>query len=174
MKRRFLYSDLLIIFFLAVIVGIIAIGVPQKATNIETASANADQGKNFNDDLKKADDYWGHNNLAWDYQKSGQYDKAVDEYKKAIEVIQNSPGDEWPNLKKEDADRINQNAKIDAQIFSRYGLIEALDRSGKYEEAIQNVDWLMQNQQMKGKEEFLKKKLEGMKQNLLQKMRSPK
>ena len=137
-----------------------------------TASmANAGQAENFNDDLKKADDYWIHNNLGWDYAKNGDYEKSIMEYKKAIEIIKNMPGDKWPNLKKEDVDRINQQARIDSQIFSRYRLIEVLEKTGRYKEAIENVEWLMKNQVMKGKEEFLKHKLEGMKQNLLQKMK---
>lgn len=133
------------------------------------AETNSDQVQNFSDDLNKASNYWVHNNLAFDYAKGGLYDKAVEEYKKAIKVIENMPGDKWPNLKKEDVDRMNQQTRIDAQIFSRYGLIEALEKTGHYEEALQSVDWLIQNQQVKGKEVLLKQKLDGMKQNLLQK-----
>src|SRR3989338_2650580 len=83
------------------------------------AETNLDQVQNFNDDLNKASNYWAHNNLAFDYAKGGLYDKASEEYKKAIKVIENMPGDKWPNLKKEDVDRMNQQTQIDAQIFPR-------------------------------------------------------
>jgi tetratricopeptide (TPR) repeat protein len=142
-----------------------------KTSNLAEANSNSDEVKNFNDDLNSASSYWVHNNLAFDYAKNGQYENAADEYKTAIEVIENMPGDKWPNLKKEDVDRMNQQTRIDAQIFSRYGLAEALEKVGRYEEALQNVEWLIKNQQVKGKEELLKQKLEGMKQNILQKMR---
>ena len=128
------------------------------------------QAQNFREDLQKAEDYWSHNHRASNYAREGNFNNAIIEYQKSIEVIQNMPGDKWPNLKKEDVDRMNQQTRIDAQIFSRYGLIEALEKTGHYEEALQSVDWLIQNQHVKGKEELLKRKLEGMKQNLLQKM----
>ena len=134
------------------------------------AEANSNQIENFNNDLNNASNYWAHNKLGSAYFRDGDYENAVNEYKKAIEVIENLPGDKWPNLKKEDVDRMNQQTRIAAQIFSRYGLIEALEKTEKYEEALHNVEWLMQHQQVKGKEELLKQKLEGMKQSLLQKI----
>ena len=148
------------------------ISLPLIGSYTPQKSSIAGQAQNFQEDLQKADSYWVFINRAWDLKKNKQYEEAAAEYKLAIKTIQNMPGDEWPNLKKEDVDRMNQQTRIDAQIFPRYGLIEALDGAGRYEEAIQNVDWLMKNQQMKGKEEFLRAKLEGMKQNLLQKIKS--
>jgi len=133
------------------------------------SKANSDQAKNFKDDLNNASTYWTHNNLGDAYFNKGDYDSAINEYKTAIEIIENMPGDEWPNLKKEDVDRMNKDSRNFDQIYSRYGLIAALDKAGRYDEALENVDWLMKNQVMKGKEEFLKRKLESMKQNLLQK-----
>src|SRR3989338_5528101 len=87
-------------------------------------TSNENQIENFNRDLNQADDHWIHTNRGWEYAKNGDYEKSIEEYKKAIEVIQNSPGDEWPNLKKEDADRINQEAKNDSQIFPRHRLVK--------------------------------------------------
>ena len=140
-----------------------------RTTNAKIGSTPS-QINNFNQDLNKAEDHWVHNRLGREYANSGNYEMAIAEYKKAIEIIQNAPGHVWPNLKKEDANNINQQTKIDTQIFSRYRLVEVLEKAGSFEEAIQNVEWLMQNQQIKGKEQLLKAKLEGMKQNLLQKM----
>lgn len=134
-------------------------------------SKNNSPSQNFKEDIARAESYGVYENRGWDYAKNGDYERAAQEYRKAIEAIQIMPGDVWPNLKKEDVDRINQQTRIDAQIFSRYGLAEALEKVGRYDEALQNVEWLMQNQKVKGKEELLKQKLEGMKQNLLQKMR---
>ena len=71
-------------------------------------------------------------------------------------------------------DRINKESRNFAQIYSHYGVIEALEKAGRYEEALQNVEWLMKNQVMKHKEELLKRRLEGMKQNLLQKIQNNK
>lgn len=141
-----------------------------KNINLAEASANSEQDRNYQGDLTNASNYWEHNNLAFDYARSGQYEKSVAEYQAAIEVIEKMPGDKWPNLKQEDADRINQHTRIQAQIFSRYGLAEALEKVGRFEEALQNVDWLIQNQHVKGKEELLKQKLDGMRQSILQKM----
>jgi tetratricopeptide (TPR) repeat protein len=140
------------------------------ANNLKDPPKYNEQAENFQQDISKAKSYTVHDDLGWDYAKNGQYEKAIEEYKKAIEIIESMPGDEWPNLKKEDADRIKKQSRIDSQIFSRYQLIDVLDKGGRYEEALDNVEWLMRNQQIKGKEEFLKKKLEGMKQNILQKM----
>jgi tetratricopeptide (TPR) repeat protein len=126
--------------------------------------------ENFEQDIATAQSYAVYENRAFDNAKNGNYEQAVSEYKKALDVIQHMPGDKWPNLKKEDVDRMNQQTRIDAQIFSRYGLAEALEKIGQYDEALQNVEWLIQNQHVKGKEELLKRKLNGMKQSLLQKM----
>ena len=137
-------------------------------------SKNNSPSQNFEQDIARAESYAVYENRGWDYAKNGDYERALQEYKKAIDVIQNMPGDKWPNLKKEDVDRMNQQTRIDAQIFSRYGLVEALEKTGGYEEALQSVDWLMRNQQVKGKEELLKQKLEGMKQDLLHKIQQAK
>src|SRR5438093_907227 len=78
---------------------------------------NNSPSQNFEQDIAKAESYAVYENRGWDYAKNGDYEQAVQEYKKAIEVIENMPGDKWPNLKKEDVDRINQQTRIDAQIF---------------------------------------------------------
>ncbi|MEK7211372.1 MAG: tetratricopeptide repeat protein [Patescibacteria group bacterium] len=170
MKHKALYAKLLAIFFLAVILGLCAVGMPLKTNNVNTALASSDQVKNFNEDLNNASNYWAHNHKGSAYFRNGDYEKSIEEYKKAIEIIENIPGENWDDVSKEEMDRINHESHVSKQIFSRYGLIEALEKIGQYEEALQNVDWLKRNQIMKGKEEFLKKKLEGMKQNILQKM----
>ena len=170
-QNKFLSGSVILIVCILVI--FIGTFFQPRIRGVAEAQSDSNQAKNFNDDLNKASNYWAHNNLAFDYAKAGQYNKATEEYKKAIEVIENMPGDKWPNLKKEDVDRMNQQTRIDAQIFSRYGLVEALEKTGKYEEALQSVEWLIQNQHVKGKEELLKQKLDGMKQNLLQKMNNP-
>ena len=151
---------------------IVVSGVFLRLNTIGLAEADPnDQAKNFNEDLNKASDYWAHNKLGSAYFRNGDYENSVNEYKKAIDVIENMPGDKWPNLKKEDVDRMNQQTRIDAQIFPRYGLSEALEKTGRYEEALQNVEWLAQNQHVKGKEELLKQELEGMKRVIQQKIR---
>ena len=140
-------------------------------TSVDMAQASSNQTKNFNEDLNKVSDYWAHNHKGSAYFRSGEYEKAIAEYKMSIEIIENSP-DEYvrTDVSKEYMDKVNHELKVSSQIFPRYGLVEALEKAGKFEEAIQAVDWLVQNQQMKGKEEFLKQKLERMKQDLLQKM----
>ena len=167
-QNKFLNNSVILTVCIAIV--LIVASFQLKARNIAEAQTDSDQAKNFNDDLNKASNYWAHNNLAFNYAKGGQYDKAVEEYEKAIEVIENMPGDKWPNLKKEDVDRMNQQTRIDRQVFPRYGLAEALESAGRYTEALHNVEWLMKNQQVKGKEELLKQKLEGMRQSILQKM----
>jgi tetratricopeptide (TPR) repeat protein len=133
-------------------------------------SCRAVDTKNFEEDLKKAESYAVHENKGWDYVKDGQYDKAIEEYKKAIDIIENIPGENWGNVSQEEMDRINKESRNSKQIFSRYGLIDALEKAGQYEEALQNVEWLIENQRVKGKEELLKNKLNTMKQDLLQKI----
>ena len=139
---------------------------------VEAASSNADQVKNFNQDITKASEYWAHNKLGSAYFRQGDYEKSIVEYQKAIQIIESSP-DEYArtDVSKEYMNTVNHDLKVQSQIFSRYGLIDSLDKAGRYEEAIQNIEWLQKNQVMKGKEEFLKQKLDGMKQNILQKIK---
>lgn len=162
-----------IIFFVAFFTGWTILNIStyllSDASSFETDSG---QIRNFETDLKKAKSYDYHEDLARDYIKTGQYDKAIEEYKTAINIIETSPDDfTRTDVSKEFRDNVNFELKASSQIFSRYGLIGALEKAGQYTEALQNVDWLMKNQIMKGKEEFLKKRLEGMKQSLLQKMK---
>ena len=142
----------------------------QKIGLLAEAGESANQSNNFNEDLTRAADYWKHNKLGRRYSEAGDYDNAVEEYKRAIQIIENIPGEKWEGVSKEEMDRINNKSRVFKQVFSRYGLIDVLEKAGRYEEAVQNVDWLIQNQEIKGKEELLKRKLEGMKQNILQKM----
>jgi len=135
------------------------------------AATNSSQAENFNNDLNNANTYWVHNKLGSAYFGKGDYNNAINEYKIAIDIVENIPGEKWTNVSKEEMDRINKESRNFKQIFPRYGLIEALEKAGRYKEALENVEWLIKNQAMKGKEEFLKRRLEGMKQNLLQKMR---
>jgi hypothetical protein len=138
-----------------------------------TACAST-QIENFDSDLKQSASYWTHKKLGQKYLEINDAKKAEKEFKKAIYIIENRDGYKWPNLKKEDVEQLNQQANVDAQIFSRYGLIEALDAGGKYQEAVDNVEWLQKNQIVKGKEEQLKNKLRKMKNDLQRKLEQSK
>lgn len=156
---------------LIVLIILFSIGIlSDDKSHIFVSKTLCDQLSNFQSDLKQAESYDYHEDLGRDYVKAGNYDKAVEEYKKAINIIENIPGENWAGVSKEDMDRINKESHVSRQIFSRYRLIDALEKAGRFDEALENVEWLMRNQKMKGKEEFLRKKLESMKNNLLQKM----
>ena len=138
--------------YLIIVSFIILVGALFISNGLRRGDSNNDQSvqkgtntpaENFNQDLNRAEDHWVHNRLGRQYSDSGNYEKAIEEYNKAIDVIQHSPGYEWPNLKKEDADRINEDAKIDTQIFPRYQLILAYEKAARYQEALEQIDWLL-------------------------------
>jgi tetratricopeptide (TPR) repeat protein len=130
------------------------------------------QYDNFKKDLKAANSYTIYDNRAWDLAREGNYSAAIIEYKKALSIIESLPDENWADVPREEMNRINMESKASKQIFSRYGLVEALEKTGRYDEALENVEWLSKNQQIKGKEELLRIKLEKMRQNLLNKSQS--
>lgn len=168
-QNKFLRIALILIFIVLVNV----LFYSKSGNSLETRSSS-DQVRNYNNDLTKASAYWKHNKLGDTYFRNGDFLNAIEEYMTAIEIIENIPGETWKDVPKEQMDRINMESRVSKQIYSRYGLIEALEKAGRYEEALQNVEWLMKNQQMKGKEELLKRRLGGMKQDLLQKIQDSK
>ena len=134
-------------------------------------SNNDSQANNFDQDLNKAEDHWVHNRLGRQYSDRGDYEKAIEEYNKAIEIIQNSKGNEWPNLKKEDVDRINGETKNDTQIFPRYQLVQVYEKAKQYQEAIEQIDWLLAHKPLPHvKEELLlsKERLDSLLKNSAQ------
>lgn len=163
------FFSISIILFICVFIFLINGFIHTKISNSAEAKSSTSQTKSFNEDLKIASDYWVHNKLGSAYYRAGDYKKSIEEYQKAIQIIEDIPGEIWKDVAKEEMDRINKESSVFKQIYPRYGLIEALEGAGRYDEAIQNVDWLMQNQKMKGKEEFLKQKLQTMRKNLLNK-----
>ena len=58
-------------------------------------------------------------NVAWEYYQKGDYEMAIKEYKKAIEM---SRYDQWE---------------------SRYRLSEAYEKAGHYDLALREIDWLL-------------------------------
>ena len=136
------------------------------------ANSSSEQTNNFQNDLLDAENYWTHNHLGSEHAINGRYDKAAEEYRKSIAIIEALPGESWADVSQEKMAQINKESRDFKQIFARYGLIEALEKTGQYQEALKNVGWLIQNQRVNGKEELLKQKLDGMKQNILQKMQA--
>ncbi|OIO38689.1 MAG: hypothetical protein AUJ71_02420 [Candidatus Omnitrophica bacterium CG1_02_49_16] len=171
MKTRVSFLIGSIILLVPISVAFVGVKSQPEIGTLAEAAESTNQSNNFNEDLKKATDYWRHNKLGSRYSEAGDYESAIEEYKKAIEIIENIPGENWGDVSQIEMNRINKESRVSKQIFSRYGLVEALEKTGRYEEALQNLDWLMQNQKVKGKEELLKQKLDGMKQNILQKIR---
>ena len=169
MRNKFLSTSII----LSVCVFIFLFGgfFQSKINNSVEAKSSAEQTSNFHEDLNTAHDYWVHNKLGSSYYRNGEYGKSIDEYEKAIQIIESAP-DEYlrTDVSEEYKDGVNHELKVNSQIFSRYGLIDSLEKAGRYEEAIRNIDWLKQNQIVKGKEALLKQKLGEMKQSILQKM----
>lgn len=87
------------------------------------------QIENFQTDLGTAAKRVRHQNLGWDYAKAGDYDKAITEYQKAIELARQDPAGDW--------------AQINNQKFPRGTLVEIYGKAGRFQEAIEQIDWLL-------------------------------
>ncbi|GEM_PF-6188336 len=72
------------------------------------------------DDFRKIDEQWNHIHRARDYEKSNKYDLAEIEFKKAIEADKSDQG------------------------VSRRGLARIYEASGKYEQALEQINWLLE------------------------------
>lgn len=71
------------------------------------------------DDFRKIDEQWNHIHRARDYEKSSKYDLAEIEFKKAIEADKSDQG------------------------VPRRGLARIYEASGKYEQALEQIEWLI-------------------------------
>lgn len=74
-------------------------------------------------------------NIAWEYYQSGEYEKAIEEYKKVLAM---SAHHQW---------------------VPRYRLSEAYEKTGNYELALQEIEWLIsQNPRQQVMDELMKRK----------------
>ena len=86
------------------------------------------QGQNFQSDLASAAKQWKHHDLGKKYFEAGEYEKSIAEYKTAIEIGKQDARD-W--------------AQINNQKFPRGALIEVYEKAGRYQEAIEQADWML-------------------------------
>jgi tetratricopeptide (TPR) repeat protein len=114
--------------------------------------------------------YARYERAGWNCLKRGDYEGAVHNYKTAIDLIENSPGENWKDVSEDDMKKINHKHRISKQVALRYALAESYEKKGEYQEAIAQIEWLMKNQTVKGKEKILRNKLSGMKESLLNKI----
>jgi len=122
---------------------------------------SANQMQNFQQDLKKSESHAVHNDLGRDYASTRQYDKAIDEYRRAIEIIESDPGEHWTDVSKAEMDRINEDERVFTQKFSRHRLVEVYKKAGRYPEALEQIDWLLAHKPLDHiKQELLTKKNE--------------
>gem|GEM_PF-3974673 len=108
---------------------------------------------NFQRELATPKKWEVHENKGWSFQQQGKYQPAIEEYKKAIELSQNEPGakelykeNDWGNLhelSKEELDKANEKIIADSQKFTRHRLAESYEKSGHYQEAFEQIDWLL-------------------------------
>ena len=86
------------------------------------------QVQNFQVDLSSAAKQWKHHDLGKKYFEAGEYDKSIAEYKTAIEMAKQDPRD-W--------------VQINDQKFPRGRLWEVYEKAGSFQEAIEQIDWLL-------------------------------
>lgn len=103
----------------------------------------ASQIENFQQDLAKAENYWSHIRMARAHAEVRNYDASIKEYKKAIQIIQADPGEQWNDVSKEEMNRINEEVKASKQITPRHDLLEILEKTNRYPEALEQIDWLL-------------------------------
>ena len=100
--------------------------------------------QNFQSDLVKAEDEWKHNRKGREYFEAGDYEKAIGEYLAAIQEIQAEPNPEHPaSWTKEEVNTTNEWIKTFRQEFPRHRLVEVYEKAGHYQEAIEQIDWLL-------------------------------
>jgi len=74
-------------------------------------------------------------NIAWQYYQIGEYERAIEEYKKALEMSEHH---QW---------------------VSRYRLSEAYEKTGNHKVALQEIEWLIsQNPRQQVMDELKKRK----------------
>ena len=86
------------------------------------------QEQNFKSDLASIAKQWKYHDLGKKYFEAGEYEKSIEEYKKAIEIAKQEPRD-WARLRE--------------QKFPRARLIHVYEAAGRFDEAIEQIDWLL-------------------------------
>lgn len=126
-----------------------------------------EQMVNFRQDLKKAESYAVHDDLGWGYAKVGNYEKAIEEYKKSIEIIQKDPGyQDRFNGTKEELATVNEEVRVAKQAFPRNRLLELCEKTGRHQEALEQIDWLLVHKPL----DHVRAELLTKKQEILQKI----
>ena len=136
------------------------------------------QFRNFQQDLVKGESYWVHNRLGREYFEAEDYDKSIEEYKKSIQIIESEPRDPGPlfkknekngkfyQLSKEEMGKVNDESRTFKEEFPRHRLVEVYKKAGRYQEALEQIDWLLAHKpldhvrvQLLAKREEISKKL---------------
>jgi len=81
------------------------------------------------EDLNRVSGYYLYEQRGDVFMKSGEYNKAIEEYKTAIQVIENSSDSE--------------ELKIFSQKMPRHYLLQAYEKANRYPEALEQIDWLL-------------------------------
>lgn len=89
------------------------------------------QMQNLKEDLSTAAELHAHCHRGREYFDAGNYDKAIEEYKKAIEIAQSNSW-EW--------------SRVQDQKFPRGRLVEVYMKAGQRQEALYQIDWLLAHQ----------------------------
>lgn len=104
-----------------------------------------DMTQNFKAELDKINGFYSHEQQGDSFLKSGEYEKAIEEYKTSIRIIEDSQ------------DSID--IKTFNQKMSRYYLFQAYEKAGHHEEALEQIDWLLTHKPLPHvKEELLQRK----------------
>ena len=106
-----------------------------------------DMAQNLRKDLNKVGRYYAYEQKGDSFMKLEEYDKAVEEYKTAIKVIESG----------NDSDEI----KAFSQGMPRHYLAQAYEKAGRYQEALEQIQWLLDHKPLDHvKQELLAKKAE--------------
>jgi len=87
------------------------------------------QMRNFEADISYVGKQWKYHDSGKRFFEAGEYEKSIEEYKKAIELAQNDPRGSLLG--------------IENQKFPRGALIEVYEKAERYSDAIDQIDWLL-------------------------------
>jgi len=128
------------LFILFIFVGLIS--YVARSNSEENGQVSQSQ-QNFRQALNRAGNDWAHTVKGREFYEMGNYEKSIEEYQKAIQIIEANPDEKWQGVAESEMIRINGDRKAFAERLPRYRLVEVFEKTGRYPEALEQIDWLL-------------------------------